>query len=65
MYISDATVRKILRDAGAARVSAGAVKELRKHMDRSSFGVAEKAVKLAKHAKRKTVEATDIRLAVE
>lgn len=65
MYLSDTAARKMLKDAGAERISQDAVREFRKHVDRTSFEIADKAVKLARHAKRKTVSASDIRLATE
>ena len=64
MYISEAAARRMLKEAGASRISDDAVLEFHKHINRSAFEVAQKAVRLAKHAKRKTVEASDIRLAV-
>ena len=63
MYISSGTVKRILKEAGAQRVSAEAADEMRKYLNKLSFRMAEKAVKLSKHAKRKTVELSDIRLA--
>ncbi len=64
MYISETAARKMLKDAGAERISGDALKEFRKHLEKSSFETADKAVKLAHHAKRKTVEVSDIRLAL-
>ncbi len=63
MYVSDGTARKILKEAGATRVSADATQEFQKCINRYAFEVAQKAVKFAKHAKRKTVEGSDISLA--
>lgn len=65
MYISESTVKKILKEAGAERISASAVMELKKHMDKIAFKTAQKAVRLSKHAKRKTIEVSDIKLACE
>lgn len=65
MYISEHTVKKILKEAGAERISADAAVELRKYLNRIAFKTSQKAVKLSKHAKRKTVELSDIRLACE
>lgn len=65
MYISAGTVKKILKEAGAQRVGADASEELRKYLNRVAFKTAQKAVKLSKHAGRKTVEVSDIRLAFE
>ncbi len=63
MYISDSVVRKILKEAGAARVSEEACTEFQKRLNKLAFDAASKAVRLSKHAKRKTVEASDIKLA--
>ena len=65
MYISSGTVKKILKEAGATRVSADAAENLRKYLNRTAFKTAQKAVKLSRHAKRKTVELSDIRLACD
>jgi histone H3/H4 len=65
MYISSGTIKKILKEAGATRVSADAAESMRKYLNRMAFRTAQKAVKLSRHAKRKTVEASDIRLACD
>ena len=63
MYISEHTIKKILKEAGAARISAGASMELQKCINKYAFNAAQKAVMLSKHAKRKTVDASDVKLA--
>lgn len=63
MYISEHTVKKILKEAGASRISANAGMELQKRINRMAFDVAQKAVRLSKHAKRKTIDISDIKLA--
>jgi DNA-binding protein len=63
MYISEHTVKKILKEAGATRISASASTEFRKYMNKTAFNIAQKAVSLSKHAKRKTVDISDIKLA--
>jgi histone H3/H4 len=65
MYVSDAAITKMLRDAGASRISKDAKRELRKYVDKVGFEVAQKAVKLSKHAKRKTIVLSDIKLATD
>ena len=65
MYISKTTIRKILKEAGAARVSEEAISAFHVSINRFTFGVAKKAVSLATHAKRKTVDVTDIKLAFD
>lgn len=64
MYISESTIEKLLKEAGAVRVSKEAKQEFRKYLEKAAFDVAQKAVKLAQHAKRKTVDASDIKLAI-
>lgn len=63
MYISENTIKKILKEAGATRISASASMELQKYINRMSFNVAQKAVRFSKHAKRKTVDISDVKLA--
>ncbi len=65
MYISKTTIRKILKEAGATRVSEEAVAAFHVSANRFTFGVAKKAVGFASHAKRKTVDVTDIKLAFD
>lgn len=63
MYISEHTIKKILKEAGAGRISSDASAEMQKHINRMAFSIAQKAVQLSKHAKRKTIDISDIRLA--
>ena len=59
-----APVKRIMKDAGAARVSEDAAETLAKAMEEYAIEVSEQANKLAKHAGRKTVTAADIELAL-
>jgi histone H3/H4 len=54
---------RILKKAGAKRVSHGAMEEFAKVMEEKLLEIAEEAVALARHAGRKTILAEDIRLA--
>ncbi|MDE1762472.1 MAG: NFYB/HAP3 family transcription factor subunit [Candidatus Micrarchaeota archaeon] len=63
MAISKATVKKMLKEAGAWRVSESAALELTRHLNKYAYSIAAKAVKLSAHAKRKTVEKSDVELA--
>lgn len=63
MQISRLTVKKILKSAGAERVSEDAVTELSEVVNTFAYSVSKKAVALAKHAKRRTVKKADVQLA--
>ena len=63
MTISKLTSKKILKEQGAMRVSDKAADEFSNVLNSYAYRTAAKAVKLAKHAKRKTVEKADINLA--
>lgn len=54
---------RILKRAGARRVSYDAAEELSKVVEEKIFKIAEEAASLAEHAGRKTVLAEDVRLA--
>jgi histone H3/H4 len=63
MVLPLASVDKLIRKAGAHRVSEGAARELGAHLQDTAIEVAREAITLASHAGRKTVKAEDIRLA--
>ncbi len=60
-----APVARLVRNAGAERVSEDASEALAQLLEKYGENVARKAVSLAKHAGRKTVKAEDIRQAIE
>ena len=54
---------RILKKSGAERVSDESADELRRIIEDIATEIAKNAVDMAKHAKRKTVKAEDIKLA--
>ena len=63
MALSRQAARKILKEAGATRVSDEAADELAEAINTFAYRIAKKAVKLASHAKRATVKREDVDLA--
>lgn len=63
MEITRQAAKRILKEAGAARVSDFAAAELAQIINKYAYMVANKAVKLTSHAKRATVKREDIELA--
>ncbi len=60
-----AAMEKLLKNAGADRVSESAKAALRDKMENIASEIAQLAIKYAHHAGRKTVKASDIKLAVQ
>ncbi len=56
-----APVKRIIKQAGAHRVSEDAVRELRDELEDHAEDRARQAKQYAKHAGRKTVQAEDVR----
>ncbi len=58
-----APLERLIRKAGAPRVSVTAAEELRDVLEERAYEIVHRAIKLAEHAGRKTVTREDIKLA--
>ncbi|ADC65938.1 Transcription factor CBF/NF-Y/histone domain protein [Ferroglobus placidus DSM 10642] len=59
-----APVDRLIRKAGAERVSEEAVVKMVEILEDYALQVAKKAVEIARHSKRKTIKAEDIKVAL-
>ena len=60
---ANARVEKLIRTAGAHRVSADAVAQMNEVLTNFGSNIAKYAVEIARHSGRKTVKENDIKLA--
>jgi len=64
MSLPNAPVERIIRNAGADRVSEDAVEELKGAIEDLAAELAEDASEMADHAERNTVKKEDVEMAV-
>ena len=60
-----ARVEKLIRTAGAFRVSAGAIDRLNEVLTDYAMGLAKYSVEISRHNGRKTVKESDVKLAAD
>ncbi|MBS3159295.1 histone family protein [Candidatus Woesearchaeota archaeon] len=60
-----AAMEKLLKNAGAPRVSENAKKELRDVLEEYAEVIGKYAVKIALHSKRKTIKGEDIKISLK
>ncbi|MHA2362579.1 MAG: histone [Candidatus Hodarchaeales archaeon] len=60
---ANARIEKLIRNAGARRVSAGAIVRMNEVLSDWGKNIAKYAVEIARHSGRKTVKENDIKLA--
>ena len=63
--ISIAAIHRIIKNAGAPRVSEDAAESLSIHIEEYTLIIAKRAIELSMHAGRKTVKAEDVDLALK
>ena len=63
--IPKAPIARLIKEAGAERVSEDAKEELAAYLEEVACNVSREANNVAKVAKRKTVKADDIKLAIK
>ncbi|MEA3294803.1 MAG: histone family protein [Euryarchaeota archaeon] len=63
--IPTAPIERLIRAAGAERVSVSGSEALAKHLEEYGIDIAARAIRLANHAKRTTVKGVDIKEALQ
>jgi histone H3/H4 len=63
--LSLASVERIMRTAGAERISMNAVAAMAEVLEEYCIKISKNSIELAKHARRKTVKKEDVKLAAK
>ena len=65
MSLPNAPIERIIRKAGAERVSEGAVEKLKLALEDLGDEIASEAIDMASHAERNTVKEEDVDMAMK
>ena len=63
--LPESVIAQVLHEANASRVSKDAVIELQQFLEKYIKTIAKKAAVFTKHAKRKTIFSTDVKIALK
>ena len=64
-HLPFSVMKKLLKEAGADRISQSSLIELRKILEKKANNKSKKAITLANHANRKTIKKEDITLTLD
>ena len=65
MSLPNAPIERIIRKAGAERVSEDAIEELKSAVEEAGEEIAKEAAEMSNHANRKTVTKEDVEMATQ
>lgn len=65
MSLPNAPIERIIRKAGADRVSEDAIEELKTAVEEAAEEIAKEASEMSEHANRKTITKNDVEMATK
>ncbi len=65
MTISESAMDKLMRKAGAERVSDSAKRTLKLELEKKAVEIGKRALMFSKHAGRKTIKSSDVEMALK